>query len=124
MKHQKGFTLIEVMIAMAIIGIIVAGTMGSLIGSTKAAVKSDQMDTARALALSQLEYVKKLPFSAAGYTADSAIMAQHPGYTAAIVSNPAQDRDANIQRITVSITYQDIYKGGTATTTLQDFKVH
>jgi prepilin-type N-terminal cleavage/methylation domain-containing protein len=124
MKHQKGFTLIEVLIAMAILGIIVAGTMGSLIGSTKAAVKSDQMDTARALALSQLEYVKRLPYSLIGYSPDSSIMSQHPGYTASIAILPAEERDANIQRITASIAYRDIYTGQMVSANLQDFKVH
>jgi prepilin-type N-terminal cleavage/methylation domain-containing protein len=66
MQNQKGFTLIEVLVAMAILGLVAVGFRSSITTSTRVAISTDRIDTGRAIALSQLEYVKTLPFSATG----------------------------------------------------------
>ena len=50
MKSQKGFALIDVLLALAILSIAIFGTMSTLLGSTKTTIKSDQTDTARIIA--------------------------------------------------------------------------
>lgn len=118
MKSQKGFTLLEVLIALAIIGITAAGFMGALTTSTQTAMKTDQIDTARTIAQTQMEYVKKQAFSAAGsYSRNDSIMEEYPNYTAVISTSPAAERDSYIQKITVTVSYN-----GRTIATLEDFK--
>jgi prepilin-type N-terminal cleavage/methylation domain-containing protein len=124
MINQRGFSLIEVMIAILIIGIVFSGVLGAMNGSTRGAVKTDKMDTARVLAEGQMEYVKRQTFSAT-YTPDPNMydsvndrFKYYPGYSATISAVPAAERDANIQKISVAILYQ-----GSTLTTLDDCKV-
>jgi prepilin-type N-terminal cleavage/methylation domain-containing protein len=120
MRNQKGFTLIEVLVAMAILGIVSVGFLSAMTTSTRAAISTDRMDTGRAIALSQMEYIKTLPFSATGeYSINEDIMSQYPGYS---VPSPEvtsiSGRDALIQKITVSV----ICNGNTVSA-LEDWKV-
>jgi len=62
MKNQRGMTLVEVVIAIAVLGIIAAGFLAALGGSSKAVIKADQRTTAENLARSQWEYVKSQPY--------------------------------------------------------------
>ena len=58
MKREKGFALIEVIIAIALLGIIAAGFLMALSGVSKALVLADERTTAESLARSQMEYAK------------------------------------------------------------------
>ncbi len=57
-KNEKGFTLIEVVIALLLLGIIASGFLMALSGATKAIIVADKRTTAESLARSQMEYVK------------------------------------------------------------------
>jgi prepilin-type N-terminal cleavage/methylation domain-containing protein len=63
MKGEKGFTLIEVVIAIGILGIIAAAFMAALAGASRALFIADERATAESLARSQMEYVKSQPYS-------------------------------------------------------------
>ena len=125
LKQNGGFSLLEVMIAVAIIGIVVGGFMGGMSGAMKGTLKTDQMDTARTLAIGQMEYVKKLAFAASYAPGDSTVydsthnkFINYAGYSATITAVNAAQRNVNIQKITVSIFYN-----GISYTTLDDCKV-
>jgi prepilin-type N-terminal cleavage/methylation domain-containing protein len=117
MKRQKGFSLLEVLVALAILGLVATGFLTSMTNATKGAVKTDRIDTSRVLAQGQMEYVKKQPF-APSYTAEAISGQIYPGYAATITAVNAAERDANIQKITVTITYN-----GVTAATLNDCKV-
>lgn len=120
MRNEKGFLLIDVLIALAIIGLVAVGYLSAMTTSSRSAITIDQMDTARVLAESQMEYVKKLDYSSSGtYTPQAISSADYPGYSATIVATPAAERDTCIQKITVTIT-----RYGKTITTLQDLKVN
>ena len=58
MKNEKGFSLIEVMIAIALLGIIAIAFLGALSTGSKAIFIADKQATAESLARTEMEYVK------------------------------------------------------------------
>ena len=101
-RSQKGFSLLEVLVALALLGVITAGFMSAMLGAAKGANDIDTTDTSRTLAQGQMEYVKKLAFSpnATMYPADPNVVngsnqfKNYPGYSVAINASIAAQRDA------------------------------
>jgi prepilin-type N-terminal cleavage/methylation domain-containing protein len=62
-KFQEGFSLLELVIAIAILGIIGTTILVTLYGSTNAVILSDQRTTAESLARSQVEWIKNQGFA-------------------------------------------------------------
>ena len=62
-KNQKGQTLIEMLIAVAILGVVAVAFLTALTTASGALIIADEHTTAESLARSQLEYVKSQPFS-------------------------------------------------------------
>jgi prepilin-type N-terminal cleavage/methylation domain-containing protein len=63
MKSQKGFGLIEVLISVAIIATAGIAFLGGLTISTKILTQTDTSETSRDLAVTQMEFVKSMPYS-------------------------------------------------------------
>jgi len=63
-SRARGFTMIEVVIAIAIIGIIGVAVMSALATASIALIIADERATAESLARSQLEYVKDQGYNA------------------------------------------------------------
>jgi prepilin-type N-terminal cleavage/methylation domain-containing protein len=118
MNNQKGFSLIDVLVSLAIVSLLSGGFLSALTSSTKAVITVDQKDTGRALAQSQMEYIKEQDF-ADNYEVNSSILSRYPGYEidTIIVATPTQ-RDALIQEITINVS-----QNGEVVTSLEDFKV-
>jgi prepilin-type N-terminal cleavage/methylation domain-containing protein len=118
-RKQQGFTLVEILVAMAILGVVSVGFIGGMTASSRAALRADQIDTGRAIAQAQIEWVKGQSFLSSGaYTTNDIIMAQYPGYSVAIAASTASQRDAFIQKITVTVSHN-----GAVVKQLQDCKV-
>jgi len=66
-EGERGFSLIEVIIAIALMGIIAAAILGALGTGYKATVIADERTTAMSLARSQMEYVKNQGYRASDY---------------------------------------------------------
>ena len=60
MRAEKGFTLIEVIIAMALLAIVAVAILAGLSTGSRAIFVADERATAESLARSQMEYVKNL----------------------------------------------------------------
>ncbi len=128
MKNEKGSTLIEVVIAIGVLGIIAAAFLPALSGASKAIITADERTTAESLARSQIECVRSLSYSG-NYTAAS-IPPQYAGYSATISVAPVSDNGTvrtGIQKIVV-IIYHNV--GGvdkpiltTNNSTLEDYRV-
>jgi len=58
MKSEKGFSLIETLIALALLGMIGVGFLGGLATTFTAVMVSQERTVAESLAKSQLEYIK------------------------------------------------------------------
>ena len=62
MKGEKGFTLIGVLVAIAILGLVAVIFAGGISTAAKAVFVSDERTTAESLAVSQMEYIKEQPY--------------------------------------------------------------
>ena len=121
-REERGFTLIEVLISIVLLGLITASLAFGLGSASKGLVHNDSRQTAKNLAETQLEYIKNQPYAlaydtsaitpTAGYIVSCAV---HSG-TESAYFNPI--RDVNIQLIIITITGP-----GNVTYTLKDYKV-
>ena len=124
MKSEKGFSLIEVMIAIAILGIIGVVFLGGLATASKAMFVSDERATAESLARSQMEYVKNQEQEydyndpQLLYEQADVVSSTHSGYFISVDADPLHDPDDGIQKITVTVKHD-----GTTVITLEDYKV-
>lgn len=104
-KNEKGFSLVEVLISVAILGAIGATYLSGLSTVSKVLLITDSQETAKNLAESQMEYVKHSDYALVYSPAP--IPPEHEGYTASIgTDNELTARDSNIQKITVTIERQ------------------
>ncbi len=112
MKYEKGFTLVEVTIAIALMGIIGIAFLGGLATASRGIFTADEQAAAESLARSQMEYVKNLPY-AATYTPASI----PPGYTnySATISTTALDSGLQLIRVTIYHDGEPILTSGNYT---------
>ena len=115
-KNQKGQTLIEVLIAIAILGVVAVAFLTALTTASGSLIIADEHTTAESLARSQQEYVKSQDYDASNnppqYSIDPSIIPD--GYSVeldAIRLDPEGDGtgdDDGIQEITVKVYHNDI----------------
>jgi prepilin-type N-terminal cleavage/methylation domain-containing protein len=144
-RSSGGFTLIEVLIALALFGIIAITFAGGLSTSSKAALTADVRTNAESLARTQMEYVKSQSYNPApdGGTANYIKIdtTRFPGYTICSANgtgppvncdqsdpiigipwdsgnNTAVYEDNGLQKIKLVITHD-----GREVITLEDYKV-
>jgi prepilin-type N-terminal cleavage/methylation domain-containing protein len=125
-RDEKGFTLVEVVISIMLLGLISAALATGLSTSSKVLLHTDIRETAKNLAETQMEYIKLFPFASAYDTTNPPVDLPAPpvipsGYSVEIqVDNGlnqsvfgsttltdgtvVSNRDSNIQKITVTIT--------------------
>jgi prepilin-type N-terminal cleavage/methylation domain-containing protein len=115
LRGQSGMTLMEVAVAVAILGIIGVAFIAGLGTNSRVLMIMDERESGRNLAENQMEYVKELAF-ASSY-APAALPVGYPGFSAQIEAETT--RDANLQKITVSILSR-----GRAVAVLEDYKVN
>lgn len=115
MRSEKGFSLIEMLIAVAIIGIIVVGIFSSLGIASKLLINTDTAEAARDLAEAQMEYIQNQPFSSL-YSASLGLDAKYPGYSTEVAA-PVYLQD-DLQKINITIQ-----KGTDIAFILVDYKV-
>lgn len=114
MRNEKGFTLIEVIIALAFLGIIAVAFLGALFTASDALVTADSQATAESLARSQMEHVKTQAYDSINNPPQYTLLTDIPdGYDIEIVAerlDPQEDGfddDDGIQKITVRIYFYD-----------------
>ncbi|MBI4186344.1 MAG: type II secretion system protein [Chloroflexi bacterium] len=109
-RRESGMTLIETVIALAVLGMIAVAFLTGLATLAKLTVTNDVRTTAESLALSQLEWAKKASYvyEAAGYSPAPLPGGQdYSGYSALVTAAPLRSPDDGIQRITVTIKRLD-----------------
>ena len=105
---ERGFSLIETLVALALLGVIFVAYLSGLSVTFKATLVSDEQSTAGSLARSQMEWVKTATYvsSATNYAA-AAIPSgnDYIGYSANISAASLNTPDNGIQKITVTIVH-------------------
>jgi prepilin-type N-terminal cleavage/methylation domain-containing protein len=104
LKNERGFSLIETLIAVALIGIICVVIASGLNTSSKVILLTDELETAKNLAQSLMEDVKKQNY----LTSYSAIIPneyKNEGFSAQIFTN--SDLRDGIQKIRVVVSHEN-----------------
>jgi prepilin-type N-terminal cleavage/methylation domain-containing protein len=127
MKNQAGFSLVEVLLAVALIGVLSLSVPSALAGANRATLKTNQHIVAENLARSQMDYVQSQPYDSENITPVYALIPDIPTPYSIVTPmaqrlDPKGDGTANddgLQRITVGVKH-----GDTIVFTLIDFKVN
>ena len=115
---SRGAGAIEAIIALGILGLVAVTFIGGLSTTLKAVSVADEQSTAQAIAQSEMEYVKSLPYEhgTTGYGTDPNLALN--GYALAAVAAPLHDPDDGIQKVMVTVKHHD-----KEVLTLEDYKV-
>ena len=127
MKTEAGFSLIEVLLAMALVGILGAAIPSALVGANRATITANQHTTAESLARSQMDSIQNQPYDSVNTTPVYAVIPDIPASYSIITPmaqrlDPRNDGTANddgLQYITVAVKKDD-----TIIFTLVDYKVN
>lgn len=108
--QESGISLIEAVVALAILGVIAVSFINGMTGASEANFIADEQTTAESLARSQMEQVRTADYV---YGATAYPPAPIPGggdyinYSAVITAEPLNNPDDGIQKITVTIKHFD-----------------
>lgn len=124
MKNEKGFSLIEVLVCCALVGIVGVAILISLGTASKILIVADQHETAKNLAETQMEFVKDLSYSSTTYPAYyptiPTAVSDYPQFDVSTVAVHVPNRGAEIQKVTVTITH---HLEGKVIFVLEDYKL-
>lgn len=133
MKGEKGFSLIEVMIAVLLLGIVSVALLSAVSTASKAVFIAEGQASGESLARSEVEYVKSQDYSAAPWSyelpSETSPTGQFPAwwdevspphtlpgdyvnYIVTVIVEPLYATDNGIQKITVVVSAPS---GGTVT---------
>ena len=109
-SRESGITMIETVVALAIIGVIAVTFLSGLGTASRATVITDVRSTTESLARSQIEHAQNADYA---YGATQYSAAQIPSgddyanYSTMILAEPLHDPDDGIQKITVIVKHSD-----------------
>jgi len=109
-RRESGVTLIETVVALAILGVIAVAFLNGLTNVYKSAFIADEQSTAESLAQSQMEWAKSVGYvwGATEYPPTTIPGSKdYIDYSATIDAEPLHDPDDGIQKITVTIKRSD-----------------
>jgi len=112
-KGEKGISLLETVIAVAIMGIITVSFLSALATTSSARATNDERTAAKILAEGIIENIKGEDYSP---TYNAVVPPEFAGYTANV--STAVERNGNIEKITVSVFHK-----GHQVLTLESYKV-
>lgn len=104
-KGEVGLTLIETLVALAILGTISVSFLNGLTTATKSVYLADEHSTAVSLAQSQMEWLKNTSYSYNATYAAAPLPDEkdYLNYSVVIAAEPLHNPDDGIQKIIVTI---------------------
>ncbi len=120
-EAESGATLIEVLVALAVLGLVAVVFLSGLSSTAKANIITDEASTAQSLALSQMEYVKKVVYVSGATTYSAAPIGggDYTGFSVNITAEALHVPDDGIQKISVMVNH-----AGRQALLLEGFKVN
>jgi prepilin-type N-terminal cleavage/methylation domain-containing protein len=129
-QSQKGQGLIEVLLAIAILGVVAVSFLTALATASKAIIVADERTTAESLARSEMEYIKNSPYDDTNnppqYSLDPDITIPDSYTPKPVIMAVRLDPEGNgtgnddgIQQITV-----EVYHQGNLILSTTDYKVN
>jgi len=109
-SRESGATLLEAVVALAVLGTIAVVFLNGLVITSEAAFTADERATAESLAQSQMEWTKNADYvySATQYsTAPIPSDIDYTNYSANITAESLNSPDDGIQKITVTVKHFD-----------------
>lgn len=113
-KSEKGFSLLETIVALALLGIISVSFLSGLATTSSARTTADERAGAKILAESYMEEIRKAEY-APSY--NLTIPDEYAGYSVDLTVE--NERNNDIQRLTVTVRHH-----GHDVLTLESYKVH
>ena len=115
MKSEAGFSLIEILLALALAGIFAATVPSALSGTMRATIITNHHITAESLARSQMDYIQNQPYDSVNATPVYALIPDIPASYSIITPMAARldprgdgtDNDDGLQEITVAVKQND-----------------
>ena len=102
--HEKGFTLVETLVAVAVMGTAAVALLAALSTGSIAVAIVEEKVTAEGIARSQLEYTQSLPFQVA--PAIYFTTTPPAGYGVTAEAFPVAGTDDDLQRVVVTVYHQ------------------
>ncbi len=122
MKNNRGMTLVEVLVAMAIVFIVFLGMSSAGLVVLDQNIKNSQRDEAVSVAEKEMEETRNIPFATIAdnnHIVYRQVRGMNVGYTVArTVANPngtTPATDPNNRRVTVNVTWNRIENQQTKT---------
>ena len=140
LRSERGFTFIEIIISIALIGIIAGGFLSALAASSRNTQVSDERGTAESLARSEIEYVRDRDYLSAEWQYDVGfdywsttytslndlgyphnLSEIYDGYVVRVDASAVHMIDDGIQKITVTV-YHGAVGAANQVYSLEDYK--
>jgi prepilin-type N-terminal cleavage/methylation domain-containing protein len=112
-KGEKGFSLLETIVALALLGILSVSFLSGLATTSSARATADERAGAKILAETYMENIKKLEYSS---TYDITIPEEYAGYSVNLTVE--NERNSDIQKLTLTVWHH-----GHDVLTLESYKV-
>lgn len=106
-KRESGITLVESLVALAILAAVAVVFLGGVVGTTKAAAITDEKTTALSIAQSQMEWVHNATYSpnATAYASEPLPAGRdYDNFAVDISVIPLNLPDDGIQKVTINVT--------------------
>src|SRR4030042_2076732 len=107
-NNQTGMTLIETIVAIAILGAISVVFLGGLVVSSKGTLEADEQATAESVARCQMEWGAGLTYVDNATQYSPAVLDNfndYDGYSANITAEPLHSPDDGIQKISITVQH-------------------